>query len=86
MATQNSTTSPDTPVSVKLTIAGSEEHRKFRLTLKDLGATTLPEKVNLPNPHRSLAALSSLNNIPSDLYQTAMLISFCLIAPSASCC
>lgn len=45
MANQTTTTSSDAQVAVKITIAGNEEHRRFRLALKDLGASTLPAKL-----------------------------------------
>ena len=54
MASQNTTASPDTPVNIKISIAGKEDHRKFRLTLKDLGANTFPEKVGLTSTRCSL--------------------------------
>ena len=55
MASQNST-SPNLPsVNVKITIAGTDEHRKVKLALKDLGSSVLPDKVSQAKPHRSLA-------------------------------
>lgn len=45
MMASTTTTSPDASVHVKVSINGSEENRKFKLALKDLGAAVLPDKV-----------------------------------------
>ena len=45
MASINPTTTTETPVHVKIAVNGKDENRKFKLTLRDLGATVLPEKV-----------------------------------------
>ncbi|KAL9131359.1 MAG: hypothetical protein Q9217_000686 [Psora testacea] len=45
MASHHIASSPDTPVAVKITINGKEEHRRFKLILKDLEATVLPDKL-----------------------------------------
>ncbi|KAG8529485.1 uncharacterized protein KY384_006122 [Bacidia gigantensis] len=45
MASHHTTLSNDTPVAVKTTIIGKDDHRKFKLTLKDLGPSVLPEKL-----------------------------------------
>ena len=47
MASSTTTANPDMPVQIKITVTGKEETRKFKLTLKDLGANVLPEKVSL---------------------------------------
>lgn len=45
MASHNSLSSADAPVAIKITIAGKDDCRKFRLSLKDLSPTVLPNKV-----------------------------------------
>lgn len=46
MATQQPPPLPETPVAIKITVAGKDEHKKLRLALKDLGANSLPNKVS----------------------------------------
>lgn len=53
MATHQSSLHPETPVAVKITFAGKDEHKKLRLSLKDLGANSLPDKVPTSSPHSS---------------------------------
>lgn len=45
MATVNPTPSSDTPIAIKLAL-NNGENRRFKLTLRELGANTLPDKVS----------------------------------------
>lgn len=45
MATMTTTMPVDVPVAVKVNINGADENRKFKLNLRDLPASVLPEKV-----------------------------------------
>lgn len=47
MASTNAAPSADTPIAIKLAL-NNGENRRFKLTLRDLGANTLPEKVCHP--------------------------------------
>ena len=50
MATLTPSSSPDMPISIKVLVTGKDENRKFKLSLKELGAHTLPDKVRLASP------------------------------------
>lgn len=50
--TGSSQISPDTPIVIKVAIKGA--NRKFKLPLRELNATNLPQKVSIP-PHDYLA-------------------------------
>ena len=45
MASHTTPSPLDPTVAVKITISGKDEHRKFKVTMKDLGASVLPDKV-----------------------------------------
>ncbi|KAL8653555.1 MAG: hypothetical protein Q9210_002037 [Variospora velana] len=56
MASTNAAPSADTPIAIKLAL-NNGENRRFKLTLRDLGANTLPEKL------RSLLAVPPSQDI-----------------------
>jgi hypothetical protein len=60
-----STTNQDTLVTLKINIEGS--NRRFKLPLRDLGASTLPDKVRCGSTRHMNEALSlkALRQLPS---------------------
>lgn len=46
MATNTSVATPDTPITIKVSV--NDSLKKLKLPLRDLGATELPDKVCTP--------------------------------------
>lgn len=61
MATNTSTSPPDMPITIKVVYNGRDENRKFKLPLRELGASSLPDKVRLTEQNLPQLTAVALN-------------------------